>query len=147
VLRVTAFEISVDPAGPRVEASFDAASLRVAQAMRDGRVLAPGALSASDVRKIEATIVDDVLRARAFPLVHFSSTSAVPRADGYDVVGSLTLAGVAGEVAFPVRSDGGQLRMQVEIDQTRFGIRPYSGAFGTIRVKRAVVLRAVTPPA
>lgn len=145
VLRVTAFEIAVDPAGPRIEASFDAASLRVAQALRDGRVLPPGALSASDVRKIEANIADEVLRAQKFPVVHFSSTSVAPRGDGYDVVGSLTLAGVAGEVAFPVRRDGERLRMQADIDQPRFGIRPYAGAFGTIRVKRAVAVRAWLP--
>ena len=145
VLRVTGFEISVEPAGPRVEASFDAASLRVAQALRDGRVLPPGALSASDARKIEANIVDEVLRARRFPVIHFSSTSVASRGEGYDVVGSLTLAGVAGEVAFAVRRDGERWSAEVQIDQPSFGIRPYSGAFGTIRVKRVVRVRASVP--
>jgi polyisoprenoid-binding protein YceI len=101
-LRVTAFELSIDPAAPAVSARFDAASLRVVSAMRDGRAL-PGALRPREEREIEATIASTVLRAARFPDIRFASTDVSRRDDGYDVHGTLTLAGVARPVTVAVR--------------------------------------------
>ena len=65
---VTRFDVRVDPDARRVDASFDAASLRVARALRDG---IESALSDADRRTIEDAIRRDVLdryRGRLGPL-------------------------------------------------------------------------------
>jgi polyisoprenoid-binding protein YceI len=144
LLRVTAFEISVDPATQAVAARFDAASLRVVTAMRDGRPL-PGALREADARGIEATIADTVLRARRFPEIRFVSTAVSPGERGYQVRGSLTLAGATRQVAPAVRREAGRLSAEVQLRQPDFGIRPYSAMLGTLRVKAGVIVRVSVP--
>jgi polyisoprenoid-binding protein YceI len=144
LLRVTAFEISVDPATRAVAASFDAASLRVVTAMRDGRPL-PGALREADARDIEATIADTVLRARRFPEIRFASTAVSPGERGYRVRGALTLAGATRQVAPAVRRKAGRLSAEVQLRQPDFGIRPYSAMLGTLRVKADVLVRVSVP--
>ena len=145
VLRVTAFQIAVDLAVPSVEASFDAASLRVAAALRDGKALPAGALSASDAQKIERTIAGEVLRAPRFPAIRFSSSRVAAEADGYRVEGSLSVTGATRAIAFPVRRDGERLAAEVRLNQPDFGIRPYSGLLGAIRVQPVVVVRVSIP--
>jgi polyisoprenoid-binding protein YceI len=144
LLRVTAFEISVDPATRAVAARFDAASVRVVTAMRDGRPL-PSALSDVDARDIEATIADTVLRARRFPEIRFVSTAVSPGEHEYQVRGALTLAGATREVAPAVRRVAGRLSAEVRLHQPDFGIRPYSAMLGTLRVKADVLVRVSVP--
>ena len=144
LLRVTAFELSIDPAAPAVSARFDAASLRVVSAMRDGRPL-PDALRPRDLREIEATIASTVLRAPRFAEIRFTSTDVSRREDGYDVLGTLTLAGAARPVAVAVRRDGERLVAEVALHQPTFGIRPYSAMLGALRVKPDVLVRVAVP--
>jgi polyisoprenoid-binding protein YceI len=144
LLRVTAFELSIDPAAPAVSARLDAASLRVVSAMRDGRPL-PDALRPRDVREIEATIAATVLRAPLFPDIRFASTVASRREDGYDVEGTLTLTGVSRPVTVVVRRDGERLVAEVPVHQPAFGIRPYSAMLGALKVKADVLVRVSVP--
>jgi polyisoprenoid-binding protein YceI len=144
LLRVTALEITIDPAAPSVSARLDPASLRVAGAMRDGRPL-PDALGPRDLRDIEATIASTVLRAPRFPEIRFASTNVSRRGDGYDVHGTLTLAGVTRPIGLAVRREAERLVGEVTIHQPAFGIRPYSAMLGTLRVKPDVVVRVSVP--
>jgi polyisoprenoid-binding protein YceI len=145
VLRVTSLEVAVD--GERaVRVRLDPSSLRVVEARRDGRTL-PGALRRRDVEEIERTVADRVLQARRFPAVTFESTEVTPRAGGHLVRGRLTLAGVTRDLAFPVTRRGGALEGEVAIHQPDFGIRPYVGALGAVRVKAGVVVRVSVPEA
>ncbi len=144
VLRVTAFEISVDPATLTVTARFDARSLRVETALRSGRVL-PNAISAGDRRSIEATIVRDVLSAERFPEIRFASTQVTARGDGFEVRGMLTLTGRTREVSAAVQRKAERLETEVVLRQPDFGIRPYSAMLGAIRVKPEVRVRVSVP--
>ncbi len=145
LLRVTAFELSIDPAAPAaVSARFDARSLRVVSAMRHGRAL-PGALRPRDEREIEATIASTVLRAARFPEIRFASTDVSRRGDGYDVRGTLTLAGVTRPIGLAVRREAERLVGEVTIHQPAFGIRPYSAMLGTLKVKADVLVRVSVP--
>lgn len=144
LLRVTAFELVVDPTVPSVTARFDPASLRVVAAMRDGRPLA-GALRATDAREIEETIAATVLRARRFPDIRFASTGVSRRGGDYDVRGTLTLAGVTRPIEVPVRRDGERLVAEVPLHQPAFGVKPYSAMLGTLRVKADVLVRLSIP--
>ena len=69
-LRPERFEI--EAGGSSVQARFDAGSLRVVAAMRGGRE-DPGSLSDRDRREIERSCADQVLEARRFPEISFSS--------------------------------------------------------------------------
>lgn len=141
LLRVTGFEISVDLGAPAVTARFDADSLRVVTAMRDGRAL-PDALGRADVRKIEATIASEILHAPRFPRIRFVSTEVDPTPGGYDVHGALTLGGTTRALVLSVHREGGGLASEVTLHQPDFGIEPYRAMLGALRVKPDVVVRA-----
>ncbi len=144
LLRATAFEIAIDPERLEVSVVVDPGSLRVATAMRDGRPL-PDALRPADVREIEATIATTVLRVERAPRIRFASTAVARGEGGYDVRGTLALAGATREIAFPVRRGGERLAAEVQLDQPSFGIRPYRAMMGALRVRPAVLVRASIP--
>ena len=144
LLRVEAFAIEVDLAGPSVKATFDPASLRVVGALRDGRPL-PGALSAADVRDIERAIREKVLHAERFPELRFGTSAVSARPDGYELRGTLTLAGRSRALAIEAREVAGRLGAEVPLHQPDFGIRPYSAMLGAIRVKPDVQVRVSVP--
>src|SRR5690242_18230502 len=88
-LRVERFEIAVDEQG--IRARFDATSLRVVCAQVGGKD-DPRALSDRDRREIEATIVRDVLDARAHPAIEFRSPPVAP-SDEPRIEGALSIRG------------------------------------------------------
>ena len=144
LLRVTAFQITVDPAAPAISAEIDASSLRVVTAMRDGRPL-HGVLRPPDAKEIEATITREVLRANRFPVIRFVSATVARTGAGYEIEGRLTLAGTTREATLRVRRDAGQLATEVPIHQPDYGIRPYRAMLGTLRVKEQVLVHATIP--
>jgi polyisoprenoid-binding protein YceI len=139
-LRVAAFTIEVDPETWRVEARFDARSVRVAGVMRNG-VLRSDELGAADKRTIEDTIVRDVLRAERYPEIGFAS--AVARADGDELAlsGVLDLCGRRRDIVVPARRDAGGWTAEIRVHQPDFGIRPYRAMLGTLRVQPDVTVR------
>jgi polyisoprenoid-binding protein YceI len=144
LLRATALEVAVDRDAPALTARVDARSLRVVGAMRDGRPL-PGGLRPEDVRDIERTIVTEVLRAARFPEIRFASTGVRAAEGGYQVQGTLALAGATRPLVLPVRRAEGRLATEVTLRQPEFGIRPYRAMLGALRVKPEVVVRASVP--
>ncbi len=143
VLRVTAFEIEVDPSRPAVRARFDPASLRVAAAFRDGRPVAGP--TAAERRDIERTAATTVLHADRHPEIRFESTAVTPRPDGWEVRGQLTLAGRTGPVVAEVRRQEGRRVAEARLHQPDFGVKPYSAMLGGLRVKPDVVVRISIP--
>ncbi len=86
---------------------------------------------------------EEVLASARFPTIKFRSVSITNVQKSGDqrsftLNGDLTLRGVTKRVAFPVKVtiNGNQLRATGEenIKQTDFGITPYSGGFGTIKI-------------
>lgn len=86
---------------------------------------------------------EEVLASARFPTIKFRSVSITNVQKSGDqrsftLNGDLTLRGVTRRVAFPVKVtiNGNQLRATGEenIKQTDFGITPYSGGFGTIKI-------------
>ncbi len=144
-LEVTRFDLRIDEARREVDASFDAASLRVRQVLRDGVELPPTALSDADRRTIEDNARRDVLDANRYPEIRFRSTRVVEVADGFDVVGRLTLHGAEREVAVPLRRSGERWTVEVRLHQPDFGIQPYSALLGTLKVKPGVVVQLWLP--
>lgn len=139
---VTRFDVRVDPDARRVDASFDAASLRVARALRDG---VESALSDADRRTIEDAIRRDVLDANHHPEVRYRSTRVADLDGGFDVTGKLTLRGKEREVVVRLRRIGDRYAAEVALEQPDFGIQPYSTLLGAIKVKTGVVVQMAFP--
>jgi hypothetical protein len=144
-IRVARFEVDVDDATFAVTARFDAGSLTVVAAVRDG-VPAPGALSDGDKRKIEQSIVDDVLGAKKRPEVRFTSTAVTKEGDdGFRIEGDLALHGHTRPLTLHARRDGDRLVAEVSLHQPDFGIKPYTAMLGTLKVKPDVTVRCAVP--
>ncbi len=112
-------------------------------------------VSESDRKKITQAMLDPgQLDAKNFTEIRYESTSV--RIDGKDSViltGDLTLHGVTRQISAPVRiSSQGDVPVgdcTLRFKTSDFGIKPYSGAFGTIRNHDEVtlVLHLVGTPA
>ena len=143
-IRVTHFEVDVSLDPLAVQATFDASSLRVVGAVRDGAVH-PGTLSEGDKKTIEHNIVADVLHPDDHPSIRFRSTVVTRDGDGYRVEGSLTLHGRARSVSFAARPEGDRLVAEIRLHQPDFGIKPYSALLGTLKIKPDVTVRCTLP--
>ena len=104
-------------------------------------------LSDRDRREIRKTIAGKVLGSA--PIV-FRSTAVTGGDDGQWVVtGDLELAGTSAPAAFDLHVAGdGALRAEATVTQTRWGIKPYSGLMGALKVADDVRLEveARLPP-
>lgn len=85
-----------------------------------------------------------VLDAERFPRVLLKSLE-ISGADAPQVVAALTIKDVTRRIAMPValREDGGALRVRGEfaIEQTAFGITPYSVALGALQVQNELRIK------
>jgi polyisoprenoid-binding protein YceI len=138
-LAVTRFHIDVSDDTQSLESSFDAASLRVVSAMRDGREN-PGALSERDRRTIEGNIVDDVLDAKRFPEIRFASGSIARRGERALIAGTLTMHGKSRLCTVEAALTDGTWSTSTRLYQPDWGIKPYSAMLGTLRIQPQVTV-------
>ncbi len=139
-LKLQVGRFTIDAEGERFVGEFDTASVRVVDAMKDGREHS-GALSASMKADIEKNIVHDVLDSRKHPTARFETTTVT--ADR--VEGRLTIHGVTKDVRGTRRDAGGQRIAEFRFDQRDFGIKPYSAMLGTLKIKPEVLVRVSVP--
>jgi len=140
IIRATAFagEVRFTPDDPR------ATTIRI-RILTDGlEVLTPP--DTSEIRKVTASMRDEVMDVTQYPEISFVSKSVTPEADGYRVVAELTMHGQTREVQIfvraEVRGDTLTARSRFALKQTDFGIRPYRGGpAGTVRVADKVEFR------
>jgi polyisoprenoid-binding protein YceI len=90
-------------------------------------------LGDEDKDNIRQTIDDDVLKKQS---ISFRSTSVAADDDGrYRVEGELTLAGATQPIGFDVLvGEDGRLSASATVTQTRWGMKPFSALFGTLKV-------------
>lgn len=143
-IRVERFTIEIDEAGEHIEARFEADSLRVDCAMKDGRE-AHGTLSDGHKRDIESNIAKDVLHTRRHPTIVFRSTRIHGEGDERSIEGILGLHGVERPVKTTARRVQGRWTAEVSIHQPDFGIAPYRAMLGTLKVKPVVRVRVSVP--
>lgn len=129
---VTKFEVELSEDGTEVTATFDPRSLRVLDAVVDGR-RSPGTLSDRDKRKIESNIVDDVLHAKKHPQIRFTSSDVHER----EIAGQLELHGATRSVRLTRDVDTAMTRLH----QPDFGIKPYTAMLGALKIKPDVEVR------
>ena len=127
-----------------IEARFEAGSLRVEHAMKDGRP-APGTLSDRQRREIEGNIVDDVLHAKRHPEIAFRSTRVQGEGDERRIEGTLRLHGREQPLRLTARRAGGRWSAEVELHQPDFGIKPFSAMLGTLKIRPQVRVKVSLP--
>jgi hypothetical protein len=137
---VRRFTVDVDVAAQKIHAVFQAGSLAVLGAVKRGQT-DPDALSSSDKATIDAAVKNDILQAGRFPEITFTST----RIAHVRVEGNLTLRGVTKPIAFDAIPGGGSYSTEVVLDQTAFGIKPYTAFMGALKVKPNVLVRLTVP--
>ncbi len=121
-------EVGEDPAQTSIALDVDSTSLRV----REGTGgMQP--LGRDDKASIETTIDDEVLKGQA---IKFRSTDVQAGSDGsrLNVGGELTLGGETRPIAFELVIGDGALSSRVVVNQTDWGITPYSTLFGALKV-------------
>ena len=121
-------ETGEDPLATSAALTADAGSLRVREGT--GGIQS---LGDEDRANIEQTIDDEVLKRGD---IAFRSTRVEPGADGrLSMEGVLTLAGRTKPIAFDLQiGDDGHVSATAVITQTRWGMKPYSALFGTLKV-------------
>jgi polyisoprenoid-binding protein YceI len=134
-LRLSLSKFAIDIADDdSIQASFDAASLRVTGAIADG-----------DRRTIERQAADDVLAARRFPEIRFRSTRVRRNGSRAQIDGELTLHGHTRALQLDADDDGTQWTAEVTLDQRDYAIKPFSTMLGALRVRADVRVRVSLP--
>jgi len=144
VLEVTRWEatVDVDAASPAIELTADPRSLEVREATGG---VAP--LTDRDRAEIAKNIDRNVLRGEP---IAFRSTTVRRSDDRLLVEGELTMAGRTAHVAAQLDVAGdGQISGTVPLTQSAWGIKPYRGLMGALKVRDEVevVIDARLPPA
>ncbi|HTX62417.1 MAG TPA: YceI family protein [Acidimicrobiales bacterium] len=79
------------------------------------------------------------LRTDAHPLARFTSSEVRVDGDRATIVGDLALAGESHQLELAVHlTDGGTLSGRAQVVQTTWGIKPYTGFFGALKLRDAV---------
>jgi polyisoprenoid-binding protein YceI len=95
-------------------------------------------LTESDRAQIKATIQQKVLHTSRHPTITFQSTRVEGTADSFTVDGDLTITGVTQPVTVQGRIADSRVQGSATIVQTRWGIRPYTGFFGALKLSDEV---------
>ncbi len=139
-LKLTVKRFSIEVDGVKATGEFEAGSLAVVTAMKDGGET-PGALPAFAAGEIEKNAHGDVLDARRFPTIRFETTEVTPST----VAGRLTLHGVSKDLRGTRTTHDGKDVAEFEFDQRDFGIKPFSAMLGTLKIKPRIKVRVVVP--
>ncbi|GGO82356.1 YceI family protein [Nonomuraea cavernae] len=132
-------EAVVDPAGPAgssVTLELDASSLEVREGTGGIKPLTDG-----DRREIQKITREKVLQTGRHPTITFRSTRISGDPESFQVEGDLTLAGVTRPVTVSGALAGDRVRGTATVTQSLWGIRPYSGLFGALKLSDDVEVR------
>ncbi len=134
VIAVTRWEATVevqDDELAEVLLEADAQSLQVREGLGG---LKP--LTDKDRKEILGNVDEKVLRRQP---IRFRSSSVRQAGDQLTVAGELTLAGTTRPASFDLRlADDGRLKGSVSVVQSEWGIKPYRGLMGALKVRDAV---------
>jgi polyisoprenoid-binding protein YceI len=131
LLEVTSWSATIDagaePSDTRLRLTADASSLHVLEGTGGIKPL-----SANDRDNIRKTIDDEVLKRTP---IEFHSTSVSPNAGGgLQVNGELELLGRKAPVSFALAIETGRMTGSATIEQTAWGMKPYTALFGALKV-------------
>jgi polyisoprenoid-binding protein YceI len=139
VIDVTRWEATLD--GERVELTADPRSLRVREGLRGVKPLTDK--DRDDIRK---TIEEKVLGGQP---ITFSGVATRQEGGMLVIDGDLTMGGTKRPLLVNVGTAGGRAQATQELRQTEWGIKPYRGLMGALKVRDEVevVLDVALPAA
>jgi YceI-like domain len=129
--------IGDDPAGNSLVLSADSGSMEVIEGT--GGIMA---LTDADRVEIKKTLEDEVLKPGE---IEFKSTGFAAREDGglLEVKGELSMNGKRHPVGFELSlGHDGEIIGRATLKQSDWGIKPYSGLFGTLKVRDEIEVSA-----
>jgi hypothetical protein len=147
-LRVDKLEVKVE--GGRLEATFDAGSLRVLGALKGGSVDA-ATLSDKDKQTIEGYVREDILHSRRYPRIRFTATrpddaaALASAGEPFEVEGHHELHGRTRAVRVRVEQRGESLVARARLNQPDFGITPFRAMLGALRIQPQVEVELSAP--
>jgi polyisoprenoid-binding protein YceI len=95
-------------------------------------------LTDSDRAEIRKTIREKVLHTARHPTIGFRSTRIGGSPDAFTVDGDLTISGVTRPISVTGRLADRRARASTTVVQSRWGIRPYTGFFGALKLRDEV---------
>jgi polyisoprenoid-binding protein YceI len=128
LMHVTSWHATIELGGQMsVELDVDGSSLRVQEGTGGMQ-----ALQEEDKENIRQTIDAEVLHGQA---IEFRSTEVKPAGAGLHVVGDLTLNGQTRPLSFDLTlTADGRIEGTAVVKQSDWGMKPYSGLFGALKV-------------
>jgi polyisoprenoid-binding protein YceI len=131
VIAVTRWEATLDGDASTLSLQADAHSLEVREGLRGVKPLTD-----KDRTEIAKTIDEKVLRGQP---IEFRSTAVQASGSGLSVEGELTLAGSTHPVRLQLDVDAaGRAQGAVTLAQSAWGIKPYRGLMGALKVRDEV---------
>ena len=128
-------EVGEDGVPASLTISADTGSLHVVEGT--GGLMA---LSEDDKVEIKKSLEEEVLEAQT---VEFASTEVMAADGGFAISGDLQMNGATHPLSIELTpGDGGSLSGRATLKQTDWGIKPYSGLFGTLKVADAIEITA-----
>jgi len=97
-------------------------------------------LTDSDRAQIKTTIQQKILHTGQHPAITFRSTRIDGTEESFTVDGDLTITGVTQPVTVHGRLADGRVQGSATIAQTRWGIKPYTGFFGALKLSDEVTI-------
>jgi polyisoprenoid-binding protein YceI len=95
-------------------------------------------LTDPDRAQIRANIQQKILRTGQYPAIMFRSMRVEGAPESFTVEGDLTIAGTTQPVTLHGRIADGRVHGAATVVQSRWGIRPYTGFFGALRLSDEV---------
>lgn len=144
-IRVGTFTVEADLEAEHIETHVDASSLKPVDSIDWKSRQETGDLSDGNRRDIKQNIDQDVLHAEKYPKITFESSSIEGTGGEWKLTGDLTLCGEQKTITFDVEKSDHRVRGEVVIDQTEFGIEPYSALLGSLKVAPEVIVEVDAP--
>ena len=119
---------TAEPDGFVVSVVVDVDSLEVREGLGGVKPLTDK--DRADIRKN----LRDVLDSKTHPQIAFSSTSVTRSAASVTVEGNLTIRGETQPVSLRCQLTGDRVRGSATVEQTRWGVRPYSAFLGALKL-------------
>jgi polyisoprenoid-binding protein YceI len=120
----------------------DASASHVAVTVRTDSLFVVPANDSSDIPDITRAMREEILHVDSFPEITFTSTAVEFRDDTVHLRGDVTMVGQTQSVEMDLVLQLAPPILHVQgeftVKQTDFGIRPYSTALGTVKVKNEI---------